>query len=262
MFISYRDLVCCSLSVQGKDKKIGEVEDLLFEDDVWVTRYLLAKTSVESMPERVLVPSSVVEKVQSSESWIMLNLSEEQFRELPETQWGMSMDRAEEDEIHRRIEAERYWKGFTAPHPEINIEVPPGDELKQSAGMEQIDRHLRSMHAVIGARVLAREDNVGSVEDFLVDRGTWLVRFFVCRLNNGFNGKSILVSPEWVERFDWDNRLVVLDIDKRKLSACPSYDLCKGEISDYAKEVCDRLGFPKQWFSPESAGKRRSGKSS
>ena len=77
--------------------------------------------------------------------------------------------------------------------------------LEQEAG----GSHLRSAKEVTGYYIEATDGDIGHVEDFVVDDGTWEIRYMVVDTKNWWPGKKVLVAPEWIERVSWEIRASV-----------------------------------------------------
>jgi hypothetical protein len=54
------------------------------------------------------------------------------------------------------------------------------EDAADSAG----DNHLRSAQEVMGYRIQAQDGAIGHVEDFILDDGTWQVRYIIIDTRN------------------------------------------------------------------------------
>jgi hypothetical protein len=55
----------------------------------------------------------------------------------------------------------------------------------------------------------------------MVDIGTWTARHFVVDTRSWWQGKQVLISPEWIRQIDWPGRLIHLDLDRDGISRSP-----------------------------------------
>jgi hypothetical protein len=86
------------------------------------------------------------------------------------------------------------------------------------------DPHLRSVEAVTGYHIHARDGEIGHVEDFLVEDEDWSVHFLVVDTRNWWPGRKVLISPRSARKIDWAGNLVDLTLDRQKVKASPVYD--------------------------------------
>jgi hypothetical protein len=70
--------------------------------------------------------------------------------------------------------------------------------------------HLRSTCGASGHHIQALDGEVGHVDDFVIDDGTWAIRYLVVDTHNWWPGKRVLVSPQWIENVSWGERKVFL----------------------------------------------------
>jgi hypothetical protein len=89
---------------------------------------------------------------------------------------------------------------------------------------EQGDSHLRSTREVTGYAIHALDDDIGHVEDFIVDDETWAIRYLVVDTRNWWPGKRVLISPRWISATSWEERAVHVDLRKDQVRAGPEYD--------------------------------------
>ena len=78
--------------------------------------------------------------------------------------------------------------------------------------------------AINGYAREASNSDIGTVSDFLFDDFSWLVRWVVVDTKNWWPGRRILVSSRSAGKIDWSNRLVNLDVDRRRIKDSPAYD--------------------------------------
>jgi hypothetical protein len=91
---------------------------------------------------------------------------------------------------------------------------------------------LRSTRQVTGYHVPTADNEIGHVEDFIVDIENWALRFLVVDTGDWLPGRKVLIPPTWIERVEWAGKTVHLhrsyepsdivpDFERRK----PSTDL-------------------------------------
>ena len=146
-----------------------------------------------------------------------------------------------------------YWSGpylwGAYPYP-----VPPPDratslenEQHWDWAGESGDPHLRSSAAVIGYYIAATDGDIGHVEDFLVDDATWAIRYMVVDTGNWWSGKTVLVSPQWIARVDWNESKVHVDLTREQIKNSPAFDPSNPVHRDYEALLWDYYGRPRYW---------------
>ena len=65
---------------------------------------------------------------------------------------------------------------------------------------------LRSIQKLEGIRILAANQEVGTVEEAYFDDGKWVVRYLVVDTGGWLGGRRVLISPYAVQEIDWQNQ--------------------------------------------------------
>jgi hypothetical protein len=107
--------------------------------------------------------------------------------------------------------------------------VPYGQSLRRAEEIaaeehENNDLHLRSVKAVTGYHIHASDGEIGHVADFLMGDADWGIHYFVVDTKNWWPGKKVLISPRSVKDIDWTNRLVNLNVARKRVKDSPTYD--------------------------------------
>ena len=89
---------------------------------------------------------------------------------------------------------------------------------------ESADPSLHSARDVIGYYIQAADDDVGHVEDFLVDDRTWAIRYMVVDTRNWLPGRKVVISPGWIKTVSWNDSRVYVDLSRAQVEAAPEYD--------------------------------------
>ena len=61
------------------------------------------------------------------------------------------------------------------------------------------------------------------MEDFIIDDKTWAIRYLIVDTQNWWPGKKILVSPDWIERIDWSESKVFVNVSLILIKEFPGY---------------------------------------
>ena len=80
-----------------------------------------------------------------------------------------------------------------------------------------------------GFHLLATDGEIGHVDDFLVDE-SWNVRYLVVDTSNWIGGKSVLISPESIEKIDSPEKEIRVRLTRAEVEQCPSLDSADIEL--------------------------------
>jgi len=83
---------------------------------------------------------------------------------------------------------------------------------------------LHKTSRMIGYHLVADDGEVGHVDDFLVEEGTWTVRYLVVDTSNWIGGRSVLISAAVVSGVDSSSRKIRVRLTRVQLENSPSVD--------------------------------------
>ena len=204
------------------DGEIGTVQDFYFDDQYWTIRYLIADTGNWLTGRKVLISPYALGAVMQTEQRIAINLTKQQVED------GPSLD--SDKPVSRQFELAYYgyygWPMYCCgpyawgfyPYPSVKNNWHDATN-EEPAG----DPHLRSIHEVSGYHIHAADGEIGHVEDFIIDDETWAIRYLVIDTRNWWPGKQVLISPRWIERVSWGERLVFLNLSSETIKQSPAY---------------------------------------
>lgn len=205
--------------VLATDGEMGAVKDVYFDDEHWVIRYLVVNSGGWLRRRKVLISPHAVSGVSSSARTVRVSLNRAMIEGSPDIDTDKPVSRQHEADFHLYYGYPAYWPNFapwaggpllimqpvTLPGPDqLDVQkpsTPPGFE-------PDADSHLRSAAEVTGYDIEATDFDVGHVEDFLFEDTTWAIQHMVIDTRNWLPGKRVLVSPGWISRIDWQQRLV------------------------------------------------------
>src|SRR5262245_45644258 len=111
------------------------------------------------------------------------------------------------------------WSGLAAPPP-----PDPVEEEILARERESADTNLHSARDVIGYRVQAADDQVGHVENLLVDLQAWAIRYIIVDTRNWLPGRRVVIAPGWIHAVSWDESKVFVDLSRHAVETAPEYD--------------------------------------
>jgi hypothetical protein len=61
--------------------------------------------------------------------------------------------------------------------------------------IESADPNLRRIGEVVGYKMQGRDGELGVVDDFIVEDGSWIIRYLVLDTQDWLSGKRVLIAP-------------------------------------------------------------------
>jgi len=184
-----------SSSIVATDGEIGSVYNFLVEDVSWRVAYLVAETGGWFSNHKVLLSPTVVNQPDWARNVLPVSLTIEQVRTSPDVDTDQPVSRQQEITLNQFYGWPSYWE----------IPVEPRESLLTG------DRHLRSCRELIGYHVTAGGEDLGKVEDFMIDDRSWKIRYFVTH-GGVETGNHILMLPaESAREISWTYRHIELN---------------------------------------------------
>jgi hypothetical protein len=205
--------------IHAADGDIGRVHDLYFDDQRWTIRYLVVDTRHWLPGRRILLSPVSVRRVDWARRQIVVALSREQIRRSPKVDSDQPVGRGRIALFRECYTLPYSWAlgGFlwaSGPNPR------PAREARRRPG----DPHLRSTRLLRGYGVTAMDGDVGHVDGFLVDDGSWALRHVVVNTRHWRPGHRVLIPSEWIAWVSWIELAVHVDLQVERIMNAPDYD--------------------------------------
>jgi uncharacterized protein YrrD len=217
--------------IQALDGEIGSVEDLYFDDETWNVRYLVVDTGKWLPGRKVLVAPEAVVKPWHHQPAIAVKLTTEQIRSSPEIDTAAPVSRVAEELLHRHYQWTPYWNPTivpvpvpATPPPEPALTVEEDREAAEKTAESLADARLRSADELGGYHVKAGDDDVGHVDDALLDDDLSRILFLVVDVKGWLFGKKVLAGPSLISRVDWATSTVHVNANPQALKSAQKYD--------------------------------------
>ena len=221
------------LTVGAIDGEIGSVHDVYFDARHWTVRYFVVDTGTWLSGRRVLVsPMALRTPADVVGDRLNVGLSRTQVEEAPSWDADKPVSRQHEIAYSRHYDYPYYWTGpgrwGAGWDPLVGVApVPRPDPVEEEINArerESADENLHSARDVTGYYVQAADDDVGHVEDFLVDDRSWAIRYLVVDTRNWLPGRKVVIAPAWIKTVSWDDSRVYVDLLRREVETSPEYD--------------------------------------
>jgi hypothetical protein len=86
------------------------------------------------------------------------------------------------------------------------------------------DIHLRSCEAVVGYHIEASDGDLGHVKGFVMEEGTWAIRYLVVSTSEWWLGHDVLIAVRWITKVSWLDDAVTVGLTRQAVKASPVYD--------------------------------------
>ena len=91
---------------------------------------------------------------------------------------------------------------------------------------------LHKTSRMAGYHILALDGEIGHVDDFLVDEGTWTVRYLVIDTSNWIGGRSVLISAGAITAIDSASRKIRVQLTRNQVEHSPSIDVADIDLEE------------------------------
>jgi len=66
-----------------------------------------------------------------------------------------------------------------------------------------------------------------SVDEFYFDDIDWIIRYLVVKSGSWLCGRRVLITPQAVQKNDWDVKELLVNLTKELIQNSPDIDTCK-----------------------------------
>jgi sporulation protein YlmC with PRC-barrel domain len=227
-------------TIHATDGDVGHVDDLYFDDDHWTVRYLVVDTGPLFFGRKVLISPVAIESIDWDREALRVDLTQEQVENSPDIDLEKPVSEQELTDLHTYYAWPVFWGGgyWGAPAGAYGVAAGPPygvavtqepnmataeEEVEETVGEKEWDPSLRSTREVLDYDIQARDGELGEVEDFMLDSERFVLRYMVIDTGGLFDGRHVVISPQWVHRVSWANAEVVVDLTQAEIREAPEY---------------------------------------
>jgi len=233
-------------AIHASDGPIGIVSDFLFDEAVWIVRWLVVDTGHWLAGQKLLLPPSALECANHIGHQFNVTPTRQQVKDCPGLETLAPVSRQQEGRIYDYYGWPPYWgnpliagalghgdSGWEIPTP------PPAELMPREKGIDGSEGNqeypaLCSVEEITGYDICALDGEIGHAEDVLIEDDDWSIRYLVVGTKNWWPGNKLLVSPLAVSAIRWTERQLRLGIDRQRVRNSPLYDPL--EIVDLSHE--------------------------
>lgn len=247
MLRSMKDMQGYVLGAQ--DGEIGRCNDFLFDDNDWTVRYIVADTRKWLPGRKVLISPISIGEADGTTRTLQVGLTKDQITGSPPLDADAPVSRQYEVAFNQYYDWAHYWSGPAVwgahPYPRL---LSRADADRRIPDRSDDDPNLRSAKEVRGYHIQASDNDIGHIEDFIVDQEAWIIRYLVIDTSNWLPAsKKVLVAPNWVEMVDWKRRKVLVNLTSDQIKNSPEFDPATPVNRSYEVALYDFYGRPYYW---------------
>ncbi len=233
-------------SICATDDNVGGIRDILFDDETYVVRYLVADTNTWLPLSRKVVISPIsVNQVDTDDETVQINMTVDTLKNSPSIDEHKPVSREYEENLFKYFGYGYYWIGpgawgeFAHPNELVELQQETQIDVQQT---KKVENHLRSCSEMGGYEVATQNDNVGHISNFIVDTNNWHIRLLVVDTNNWLpGGKHLALLPEDIDNIDWAAHHVAVSLTHDQLIQRPEVDGDKLSEPGYIASLCQAI---------------------
>jgi len=242
------------LAIQAADGELGSVDELYFDDETWVIRYLTVDTGGWLGGRQVLISPISVIRTDWQARRLDVALTKKQVENSPDIDTHQPVSRQHEAAYLSYYGYPDYWGGPYLWGPALypaDLAIPstaPREVVAERRREQSADSHLRSTDGVTGYYIGAADGEIGHVDGFIVDDEAWAIRYIEVATRNWWPGKKVLVAPTWIERVSWTDSKVYVGLSREAIQNGPEYVESVPITREYENRLYFHYGRPPYWL--------------
>lgn len=232
----------------------GKIVSFLLENERWIVRYLIVELEVVS--RQVLISPMSLAPVASTSKRFSLALTADEVGHSPLIELDEPVLRRHEQELSRYYGTPPYWEQAGA----WGGEQDPAQLADSGVGGAEFEagadgRHLCNIRELRGFQVQGDDDEIGHVEDVIIDLQTWQVRYLVVDTQTWWFGNKALLAPSWARSIDWSGRQVHFELSRAAIKESPVWNPTVAFDRAHETQLHDHYGKPGYWVRADERAK-------
>jgi stress response protein YsnF len=235
--------------IRAANGELEKVDDLYFDDDSWIIRYFVIETGSWFSSRKILIASDSVVNPDWENKILSVSLTREQVEKSPSVDLEKPVSRQAEERLRGYYAWPLYWGEQPSYHP-TGLEGEPlkthiVEESSRNPNDEENPQqysHLRSYKEVTGYRIQGIDDEIGHVEDFLIQEDSWNLQYLIIDTRNVLPGKKVLIATSWVEDVNWSDHVIMVSLPREQIRMSPEYHASEAVTREYEERLLEYYG--------------------
>ncbi len=106
---------------------------------------------------------------------------------------------------------------------------------------------LRKLHNLLGYKVEALDERIGSIDDFYFDDHSWTVRYVIVDTGSWLVGRRVLISPEEIKAINSAPETVSINLTREQIENSPTIETDQPISRQHEMELQSYYGWPGYW---------------
>jgi hypothetical protein len=226
--------------VETLDGKSGSTKDFLFDQKLWVVRFVKVDFGSLFTSERKLIPRVFLKTPQWQEKKFTVELNEDEIGKCPDIADHLPVSRKVEEQLFGYYGIDPYW---TTPYPgHMTMYHPPRPVIPPAAPdpEEEVDTELRSFSEIEHYHINALDGKLGHIEDLVIDDEEWQVLYAIVDTSNWLPwSKKVMISIDFLDQISYTDGEVSINLKKDTIKSAPEFDPSVPIDEEYEKKVFD-----------------------
>jgi len=218
------------LPLKATDGEIGSIEGAIIDLEDWGLRYMLVKTGSWLSHRTVMIATESIVEMNEDAQNLVVNLSQQQVKDSPEPDPEVPMTRDSEIALREYYGLPMYWTQHgdpIQPHhaPDAVRDKVVANDVVTRRGSSLVDNEsvLCDLEEITNYSVESSDEDIGRLDDIIINEKTWRVDRFVVNLSNYLPSKMVLVNKDWLADVDWVNESIQLEATSSAVKGSPYY---------------------------------------
>jgi hypothetical protein len=106
---------------------------------------------------------------------------------------------------------------------------------------------IQNLNDLFGHKLAAADGEIGHLKDAYFDDESWAVRYLIAETGSWLSGFQVLLSPHAFSHFEPNNRILHVNLTRRKIEHSPKIETHRPVSRQYEEEYYGYYGWPAYW---------------
>ncbi len=231
------------------DGELGKAKEFHFDTQCWIVRYLIAETGSWLAGRKILISPHAMDSIRREDQHIFIDLNKNQIKDAPLLYNNHPISREFEEENCRYYDWPIYWhsQSFGEQQPRLrNRNYDQWNECKHDNIV--CDIRLRSTLEINDFHIQTLDNDIGHIEDFIIDDAAWVIRYLIVSIRSGWPEYRVLIPPQWINRISDTEGKVFVSFNRESFDQMQEYTEESLLNLNYETELCSNYNLSYDQF--------------
>ncbi|MBN2105139.1 hypothetical protein JW835_13955 [bacterium] len=205
----------------------GYISSVLFDETFYYIQYFVIDTTHWLPGNMRLVSPESIQYIDDTKKNILLNIEKNQFETGPDVWKHLPISAQERLRISNHFGWPLQRAGNFIPVPGVTSPPRFSSDMNRETPEEMLDNvenyPLRSTEEIIGYHVFSTTDDVGILEDFIINTDHWMLKYFILKNHHFLKTDHIQISCQWINQIHWEASRVLVDLSTQVIQNAESF---------------------------------------